>query len=100
MNLCDTEILKLDYFLNQVGTPTDSIPKNKNHESINNGQRKCTRIKQSGSQGNEYLYSIQFIINDFVIDDTREQELVNLSFEGLSDIKNETILINYFSYQV
>ena len=37
INLCNTEILKLDSFLNQVSTWTDSIPKNKNPESILNG---------------------------------------------------------------
>ena len=59
------------------------------------------------------MYNVQFLINDFVLDDPRETQVVKINIDNLVSIKgndlrdssqlqlqNETVFLNYFSYQV
>ena len=46
------------------------------------------------------MYQIQFLLDNFVLDDSKEQENIGVDLNGLENIKNETIFVNYFTYKV
>lgn len=59
------------------------------------------------------VYNVQFLINDFILDDPRDTQVVKINIDNLVSIKgndphdasqlqlqNETVFLNYFSYQV
>ena len=87
LDLCDTEILKLEQIIENSGTVS-------NKDILTNI---CSR-KRLEMSPNEFVYNIKFIVRDFVLDDTKEQEQLNLHFENIDKVQNETISINYFSY--
>lgn len=77
----------------------------------------CTRLPLSSQSiahnTGEMVYNVQFLINDFVLDDPRDTQVVKINIDNLVSIKgndlhdssqlqlqNETVFLNYFSYQV
>ena len=83
LNLCHPEIFSLSASTDRIGS-----------------LQRCSRQPEPLTNGNEYIYTMMFLIENFVLDDNSESERMNITMSKLSKLKNETIFINYIEYKV
>lgn len=60
----------------------------------------CAKQMISGTSGFEFVYQVNFVLDHFILDDSHEQRSMNLAFQSLKEVANETIMLNFFDYSV